>query len=77
MSDKFDVEVDEEWCKGCGLCVSKCPKDVFEMRQNKAIVIFPERCVGCAMCENYCPDMAITVKKVKERSREAVKACAA
>jgi len=48
------------WCKGCGICVEFCPKDVFEMgADGHAEVAYPERCVECGLCAVLCPDFAI------------------
>jgi 2-oxoglutarate ferredoxin oxidoreductase subunit delta len=48
------------WCKGCGICVEFCPKDVFEMGPDgHAEVVFPEQCADCGLCVVLCPDFAI------------------
>lgn len=61
----------EELCKGCGLCVSACPKNLLSLsntRLNKKglhPVEFtkPEDCTACASCATMCPDCVITVEK--------------
>ena len=64
MAKKFSIEVRENWCKGCGLCVALCPKQVIEMSEIvKAVAARQEDCIGCRQCENICPDLAITVKE--------------
>jgi 2-oxoglutarate ferredoxin oxidoreductase subunit delta len=64
------VVVDEESCKGCGLCVAFCEFDVLRVSQrlNQAghhpVEIIEETaaaCTGCARCALMCPDVAITV----------------
>jgi 2-oxoglutarate ferredoxin oxidoreductase subunit delta len=65
------VTVNEDVCKGCGLCVDACPKNIMELdssRINKkgyhtASCIRMEECIGCAFCATMCPDVAITVEK--------------
>ncbi len=65
------VTVNEDVCKGCGLCVHACPKGVLLLSPDRlnakgyspAIVQFAEKCIGCAMCGMMCPDSAITVEK--------------
>ncbi|MDR2156622.1 MAG: 4Fe-4S binding protein [Clostridiales Family XIII bacterium] len=57
------IEINENRCKGCGLCVGFCPKDVLEMRLPRAPqVIREDLCIGCKQCELKCPDFAITVE---------------
>ena len=54
--------VDEELCIGCGECVDKCP-EVFELRDDKAYVIGPDKC-GTCNCEetvDICPVQAISI----------------
>ncbi|MCX7026659.1 MAG: 4Fe-4S binding protein [Spirochaetes bacterium] len=56
----------EKYCKGCGICVAFCPKQVLVLKNGK---VFPERpqiCIGCRMCEFRCPDFSIQVKPMEE-----------
>jgi 2-oxoglutarate ferredoxin oxidoreductase subunit delta len=62
------VYVDKNLCKGCGLCVSRCPRNVFEISSEVNRKGFPvaapvraEDCVGCGLCERTCPDLAVAV----------------
>lgn len=61
------IIIDTERCKGCGLCVTVCPKGciIISKRSNKS-GYFPAQagnadCTGCAMCAIICPDAAIEV----------------
>jgi 2-oxoglutarate ferredoxin oxidoreductase subunit delta len=56
-----DIRVKIEWCKGCGICVAFCPKNVLEMEGGKVSVARPDDCIDCKLCELRCPDFAITV----------------
>jgi 2-oxoglutarate ferredoxin oxidoreductase subunit delta len=50
------------WCKGCGICVAVCPKNVLELdRKEKAVAVRKEDCIACQLCEEICPDLAIEV----------------
>lgn len=66
---KGAVTVNTERCKGCGLCVGACPKNVLALAEKKvnkfgyhyAVAVEPGVCVGCASCAIVCPDACITV----------------
>ena len=61
MDGKFQVRILPAYCKGCGICVSVCPKQVLGLGKDKAQVVQPDQCIGCLNCEYHCPDFAITV----------------
>ena len=59
--------INREWCKGCGICVQLCPKNVLELDQEeKAVAVRPEDCICCKLCELRCPDIAIEVLTEKD-----------
>lgn len=63
---RYEVEVNNAWCKGCSLCVGVCPKSVLGLSDRlKSKAVRQEECVGCRQCENICPDLAITVKEAE------------
>lgn len=51
--------IDEAWCKGCGICVAFCPKNVLELKKGKVNIKNGDDCIKCGQCENRCPDYAI------------------
>jgi len=65
------VVVEKDSCKGCGLCVAFCSKDVLRLATDlNQLGYHPvemhtddgaEECTGCARCALMCPDAAITV----------------
>ena len=56
------ININAEWCKGCGICVAFCPKNVLALNQReKSEAVRMEDCIACMMCELRCPDLAIEV----------------
>ncbi len=66
------VKINQEECKGCGLCVDSCPPKCLELRPElNAYGVHPasykgEGCTGCGICFYCCPEPgAITVMRLK------------
>jgi 2-oxoglutarate ferredoxin oxidoreductase subunit delta len=64
------ITVNEDVCKGCGLCTTACPKKIIVLSDklnakgyHPAHVFEISKCIGCAMCAVICPDVAIRVEK--------------
>lgn len=61
----------EDICKGCGLCVSVCPKKILSLSKTKlnkkghapVELVKADECIGCASCAVMCPDCVITVER--------------
>lgn len=74
MARRFKVEVDEDLCKGCLICVYICGTlggGVLKDSGNKTLLggSLPDvvgECTGCRWCERHCPDFAINVVEVAE-----------
>jgi len=61
-----EIRINRDWCKGCGICVHFCPKQVLELdREDKALAVRLDDCICCRMCEMRCPDLAVEIM-VKE-----------
>ena len=68
---KFTLTFNKEYCKGCELCTTVCPKHIVvidtEVTNHKgyhpATVKEMELCIACASCAKICPDSVITVEK--------------
>jgi 2-oxoglutarate ferredoxin oxidoreductase subunit delta len=65
------VTIYEDTCKGCGLCVSACPKKILEINTSRlnakgyhpAGITDQDACIACASCARICPDVAIEIEK--------------
>ena len=67
-----ELQINRDWCKGCGICVAFCPTQVLEMDPfDKAVVARKEDCIVCRACELRCPDLAITVVEQTSGTDEA------
>ncbi len=57
-------------CKGCGLCIQKCPKKCISWSKVLGAYGTPaveanDECIGCGICSMVCPEPAIRVDKKK------------
>ena len=65
----YKVKIDSQTCKGCGLCVQRCPMEVLELsededgRGKKSMLIAPDRCLGCGLCVYKCPTQSLVLEQ--------------
>ena len=62
-NDTADLLINEQWCKGCGICVAFCPKEALFMDEKGKAKKEKEKCTACGICETFCPDFAISLVK--------------
>jgi len=67
--DKKTWEINPELCKGCGLCIARCPVKALSTSNDLGFLGNPlpaidiNTCIACEMCAKTCPDGAIKVEK--------------
>jgi 2-oxoglutarate ferredoxin oxidoreductase subunit delta len=65
------ITIDKNLCKGCGLCVTVCPKGILKLSENElndkgyspVEITDMESCTACASCAKMCPDVVFTIEK--------------
>ncbi|MDQ1267264.1 MAG: 2-oxoglutarate ferredoxin oxidoreductase subunit delta [Bacteroidota bacterium] len=61
-----EIHIDEDYCKGCDICIELCPKKVFVLSEKinsrgyyTPIPALIKDCDGCRICELSCPELAV------------------
>ncbi|MDO4355899.1 MAG: ferredoxin family protein [Clostridia bacterium] len=64
------VTIDQERCKGCGLCIDVCPRKLIALSDSvnqkgyhPAECTDQQVCISCAFCARMCPDSCIRVER--------------
>jgi 2-oxoglutarate ferredoxin oxidoreductase subunit delta len=65
------LTIDKDACKGCGLCVTVCPKGILKLSDtelnakgyNPIEITDMTACIACAACARMCPDYVFTIEK--------------
>jgi 2-oxoglutarate ferredoxin oxidoreductase subunit delta len=72
--DRGLLRIDEEECKGCGLCMEACPPKVIGMSERlnhygyRTAFYAGAGCTGCGICFMACPEPgAITVLRLASK----------
>ena len=55
------VEIEEDKCNGCGLCIPNCHEGALQIIDGKARLISDLFCDGLGNCLGHCPTDAITI----------------
>ncbi len=64
------VEVDQDRCKACGLCIEVCNKELLSIAgelnakgYHPIAVHDLEKCTACGLCGVVCPEGALAIYK--------------
>lgn len=63
MSKRKIVNIDEEKCTGCGLCIPNCAEGALQIINGKARLVKDIYCDGLGACLGHCPEGAITIEE--------------
>ena len=63
MATRKIIQIDEEKCDGCGLCIPNCHEGALQVIDGKARLISDLMCDGLGACLGHCPQDAITVEE--------------
>ncbi len=55
------IQIDEEKCNGCGICIPNCHEGAMQLIDGKARLISDLFCDGLGACIGHCPEEAITI----------------
>jgi NAD-dependent dihydropyrimidine dehydrogenase PreA subunit len=75
--DRGMLKIDENECKGCGLCIEACPPKVIRLSNHlnhygyHNAVYLGAGCTGCGICFMACPEPgAISVYRSANPAKE-------
>jgi ferredoxin len=62
LKDVVTLQLDENKCTGCGMCLDVCPHQVFKMNSRHVVIKNRDACMECGACSRNCPVDAISVE---------------
>ena len=57
------IQIDEEKCDGCGICIPNCHEGALQIIDEKAVLISDLMCDGLGACIGHCPQDALTIEE--------------
>jgi len=69
--ETVEITINHKWCKGCGICIAFCPRNVFATDpQGHPEIIDKDKCIKCMLCVERCPDFAMEVKRIPDKPED-------
>jgi NAD-dependent dihydropyrimidine dehydrogenase PreA subunit len=62
LKDVVTLEMDQEKCVGCRMCLFVCPRAVMGLNNGTAVIQNRDACIECGACAMNCPEQAISVR---------------
>lgn len=66
------INIDEEKCNGCGLCIPNCHEGALQIVDGKARLISDLMCDGLGACIGHCPQGAIKMDKREAQAYDEI-----
>lgn len=63
MAKRKIINIDQDKCNGCRLCIPNCPEGAIQMIDGKARLVSDLFCDGLGACLGHCPQGAITIEE--------------
>ena len=61
MSKRSIIQIDEDKCNGCGLCIPNCAEGAIQVINGKARMSEDKLCDGLGACMGHCPKDALHI----------------
>jgi NAD-dependent dihydropyrimidine dehydrogenase PreA subunit len=62
LKNVVTLQMSDEKCTGCGICILVCPHEVLAIKDKKALIVDRHACMECGACALNCPFEAISVQ---------------
>ena len=56
----INFRIDENRCKGCGMCLRNCPQGAITGQKKKPHTVDPDKCIKCGACLDSCKFGAVS-----------------
>lgn len=63
LKNVVSINIDQDKCIGCKICIDVCPQDVIDIEDKKAFLKNRDNCIECGACKMNCPTNAISVNE--------------